>query len=120
MKAFLRRYGLTIMLAAALVVSLTANYVTNQRSQRFFKAYQQVVLDPMGKDTYLPRDKPGVPPGKEVVVFMGDSRASDWPAPASANRFFFVNRGVPGQSWGQTSGPKWLRPDGPSRVDARC
>ena len=57
----------------------------------------------MGMDYYLPRDKPEVPEGKELVVFLGDSRAQAWPAPQS-DRFVFTNRGMSGQTTAQVLG----------------
>lgn len=104
MKIFVRRNTLILVLVVALAVSLTVNYVTIRRSERYRTAYQQVLLDPMGMETYLPRDNPKPPQGKMLVVFLGDSRAYAWPAPASVDRFFFANRGIDGQSSAQVLG----------------
>ena len=104
MKSDKRRYTLILALMVALAASLTANIFYFQRSQYFATAYRQVILDPMGMDHYLPRDNPKLPQGKELVVFLGDSRAYYWPAPASTDRFVFANRGVNGQSSAQVLG----------------
>ena len=104
MKPARQRYTLLLALVVALAASLTANIFYFQRSQYLATAYQQVILDPMGMNHYLPRDNPKVPQGKELVVFLGDSRAYYWPVPASANRFVFANRGVNGQSSAQVLG----------------
>ena len=103
MKPFNRRYALVLVLTVALVASLTTNILTSLRSQLYLDLYQQVILDPMGMDYYLPRDKPEVPQGKELVVLLGDSRALVWPAPDS-DRFVFANRGVSGQTSAQVLG----------------
>jgi len=103
MKRVNRRYVLILVLVVALAASLTANFYTSFRDRQTLTLYQQLILDPMGMDYYLPRDKPEVPEGKGMAVFLGDSRAEAWPAPES-DRFVFANRGISGQSSAQVLG----------------
>jgi len=100
----LKWHSITILvLVFALVVSLATNVAIFMQRQLYFTLYKQTILDPMGMDDYLPRDKPEVPNGKELVVFLGDSRALAWPAPES-DHFVFANRGAGGQTSTQVLG----------------
>lgn len=63
----------------------------------------QVRLDPYGLKLPGFKDPPTADLTKPLVVFFGDSRAQQWPAPAS-NRFRFLNRGIGGQTTEQVRG----------------
>ena len=103
MKRFSQRYIITLILLIALIISLAFTYSFYIRGQLYFTLYEQTILDPMGMDYYRPRDKPEAPEGKELVVFLGDSRALAWPTPES-DQFIFVNRGAGGQTSTQVLG----------------
>ena len=98
-----RYFITTIVLAIVLVISLATNVALYMQSHLYFTLHEQTILDPLGKDYYLQRDKPEVHAGKELVVFLGDSRALAWPAPES-DRFVFANRGVGWQTSAQVLG----------------
>ncbi len=104
MNLFSRRYIMLFFLVIILVISLTTNYFTFQSEQRYYIAYNQVILDPMGIDYYRPRDNPEIPSGKKPVIFLGDSRAYSWISPANTDPYIFINRGISGQSTRQVLG----------------
>lgn len=87
-----------IVLSLLLLVSIAANYVLYKQGRDYYLQLNGVRLDPLGLTAYpdfakneiFTKDKP-------VVVFLGDSRAADWPAPNIEN-FKFVNRGIGAQT----------------------
>jgi len=103
MKLLNRRFLAILVLIALIILSLATNYSNYMRSQIYLTLYQQTILDPMGMEYYSPNEKPEIRDGKELVVFLGDSRALVWPAPNS-DRFAFVNRGINGQTTAQVLG----------------
>ena len=79
--------------AALVVVSLVANVVLYRVARSEFANVQAVRLDPAGS-RYKFRD----PAKAGAVVFFGDSRAAEWPAPAGVD---VVNRGIGRQTTAQ-------------------
>ena len=72
-----------------------------ERAQRYYLLLNASHLDPLGlsalDDTPRNLEQP-------VVVFFGDSRAADWPAPDQINNVTFVNRGIGNQTTAQILG----------------
>lgn len=97
----LRFVGL-IVLVVAFLGSLTANVVLFRRAERSYAEVSEVRLDPYGlrHNFYDPEPAAGDWP---VVVFFGDSRAEQCPAPRMTG-LRFLNRGIGGQTSEQVRG----------------
>jgi lysophospholipase L1-like esterase len=93
---------LPLGLLFALVTSLGANLVLFRQGQIYYKDLQTTRLDPLGLGLLTPM--PPLENQQPVVVFYGDSRAADWPAPEGLAEFAFVNRGLDGQTSAQVLG----------------
>jgi lysophospholipase L1-like esterase len=95
----IRRSRLVILfLSITLLASLVINAVLFSWARRYYLELNETRLNPLGLDSFASdayvTDKP-------LVVFFGDSRAADWPAP-DVDRFAFVNRGLGAQTSAQT------------------
>lgn len=84
------------LLGVALLGSLALNVVLYRRAHDFYARLNEALLDPLGSGYYPTDALPAPPPGVRRVVFMGDSRAEDWPLPQVAG-YEFINRGIGGQ-----------------------
>lgn len=87
---------------AGLAASLLLNIWLYRRARQYLREASAIRLDPLGLRASGLSLTPPPPsaPGRPRVVFYGDSRAAQWPAPALAE-FEFVNAGVNGQSTAQ-------------------
>lgn len=90
-------------LLLGLLASLSMNLWLLQRARHYARLMHLTSLDPIGTRGYQagagPAEAlatPAAAPQTRRVVFFGDSRARQWPAPGGA--FHFVNRGVSGQT----------------------
>jgi lysophospholipase L1-like esterase len=91
------------VLSGAFLVILAASVWLNLKliyyAKRYYQFYNQLCLDPLGLDYYSP---PGTERfsenGKLRVLFYGDSRVVEWPAPGGLHHCEFINRGVSGQT----------------------
>lgn len=89
---------LPLILAVLLIISAAANYLLFSAAQTYYAGMQTIRFNPLGLNAYA-----DPPPAKQAlprVVFYGDSRAFQWPAPASG-RFEFLNRGIGSQTSNQ-------------------
>jgi len=99
-------------LAVALVFSLAANLLLYRQGREYYVQLNATRLDPLGLKAF-PVEPTRVGPdqadpakaklakAKPVVLFLGDSRAAAWPAPAQSDDFTFVNRGISAQTTAQ-------------------
>jgi len=93
---------LILALCLILLGSLVGNYLVYRWGRHFYLKLNQLRLDPLELGTYPPAGAETPPPGGPIrVVFFGDSRAWEWPAPAGLDRFEFLNRGVNSQTSAQ-------------------
>jgi lysophospholipase L1-like esterase len=85
-----------LVLIALLLASIALNYYLFQRGRNYYLQLNELRLDPLGLSYYdndwQEQDL------KTVVVFFGDSRAGQWPAPPNLDRLAFVNRGIGAQT----------------------
>lgn len=95
-------FVVVMALAAALIGSLVSNYRTYQMSKQYEMFFSANLLDPFNLGSYPP--SVAVATGERLVVFFGDSRALEWPAPANTANWQFVNRGVDAQTSVQAAG----------------
>ena len=73
--------------------SLVCNVLLFRQADKDYREVNEVRLDPYGlKHTFFPSESEA-----SEVVFFGDSRAQQWPAP-QAGRLRFLNRGLFGQT----------------------
>lgn len=90
-----------IALGLALALSLGANALLYERAARYYRELNAVRLDPLDLRAF-----PAAPPAemaRPLVVFFGDSRAQDWPAPA-LDGVALLNRGIGAQTCAQAAG----------------
>jgi lysophospholipase L1-like esterase len=85
-----------VLLAAGLIVSLTGNYLLFRQGEQYYHELNLTRLDPLGLGVYPIQTVENSE--KLRVVFFGDSRAYQWPAPAGLERFEFINRGIGAQT----------------------
>jgi lysophospholipase L1-like esterase len=103
MKPNWRCHLAVILLIIALVNSIALNFLLFRQGQWYYLMLSSSNLDPLGLSFY-PMDDEQSPPhsNQRRVVFLGDSRAADWPAPDLA-QFEFVNRGIGNQTSAQVA-----------------
>lgn len=82
--------------------SVALNFFLYGQLQKYYIELSQVRLDPLGLSFYTQNPKLNDKEDIQRVVFFGDSRAAEWPAP-KIEGYEFVNRGVGGQTSAQTS-----------------
>ena len=92
-----------IALIVALTVSIGLNILLYREAADNYRDLNGVRLDPLGLSVYSAANQQSLSAGRPVVVFIGDSRAADWPAPNLSN-FTFVNRGIGAQTTAQVLG----------------
>ncbi len=86
-----------------LSVSVALGYLLFNRGRGYYLQLNAVRLDPLGLSYYdiSPEQRDSVNPDLTTVLFFGDSRAANWPAP-NTSQFEFVNRGIGAQTSKQT------------------
>lgn len=82
--------------------SVALNFFLYGQLKKYYVELNQVRLDPLGLSYYNPKPKLDDKGENQRVIFFGDSRAADWPAP-NIEGYEFFNRGVGGQTSAQTS-----------------
>jgi lysophospholipase L1-like esterase len=89
-------------LLLAFAVSLGANVLLYRRADLNYRLLSQAQLDPLGlKHPDFPPDvSSDATRNLPVAMFLGDSRARDWPAPQVPG-YRFITRGVGGQTTAQ-------------------
>ncbi|MBZ0275350.1 MAG: SGNH/GDSL hydrolase family protein [Anaerolineae bacterium] len=91
---------IALLLGVILAAGAAGNYLFRY-AETYYRDMNTVRLDPLGLDAFS--DSPTPIPGQQMVVFFGDSRAADWPAPVMEG-FTFINRGIHGQTSAQVAG----------------
>lgn len=93
-------WSLLILLSVGLLISVTLNVVIFSRAQQYYFQLNGIRLDPFGiKSFYPPQANQQIASdARKKVLFFGDSRAYEWPAPADLSQFQFVNRGIGSQT----------------------
>lgn len=95
------RYWLWL-LSLGLVGSLVINGLLGLWAYDYYLELNQTRLDPVGVTAYT---SPTISTRKEEdtlrIVFYGDSRAYNWPAPTDLPTVEFINRGIGGQTTAQ-------------------
>jgi lysophospholipase L1-like esterase len=94
-----------IVLLLLLLLSVAANVILLNENTRNYRDLNETRLDPLGLQAYPAGT--GVPPrtgGRTRVVFFGDSRAYEWPAPQGLADVEFINRGISAQTTAQALG----------------
>ena len=97
------RVVLLAVLVFVLVGSLVSNVLLYRQADRSYRELAEVRLDPYGLSHRFKDASTSPSPSDSLVVFFGDSRAEQWPAP-DAPRWRFINRGVFGQTTEQVRG----------------
>ncbi|MEZ4513936.1 MAG: GDSL-type esterase/lipase family protein [Chloroflexota bacterium] len=93
-----------MVLAAALVGSLIVNYRSYQISKQYEMFFSANLLDPFNLNSYPSSSQVAAVSNERLVVFFGDSRALEWPAPANTAEWQFINRGINAQTSVQAAG----------------
>jgi lysophospholipase L1-like esterase len=113
-----RRRTRVVVGSIGLLAGLCLTWKLHEYLHQYYLSWITVSLDPLGLD-YYPSPGTPAPAGRRdrpLVVFYGDSRAVEWPAPAPPVPGEFINRGVSGQTTTQVlqrfdRHVKPLRPD---------
>jgi len=94
-----------IALTAILLLSVALNLLLFVVARHYHLQLSTAPLDPLGLSFYpVASDLPPPAAAQLRVVFFGDSRAYDWPAPSGLEGFEFVNRGIGNQTTAQVLG----------------
>jgi lysophospholipase L1-like esterase len=96
--------GVACSLIVFLVLMSLFGYRLYNRMRWYEEQFNNLILDPFQLNAYSPAEILARPAGSKRVVFFGDSRAAQWPAPQGAGDFEFINRGLDAQSAAQTAG----------------
>lgn len=87
---------------ALLIVSVGINVLLFQQVRTYYVDLNGTRLDPLGLNAYPSAPHTNI--NQPLVLFFGDSRAADWPAPVSMPESMFVNRGIGAQTTAQILG----------------
>lgn len=79
-------------LVIVLLISLVANFILFTQGQQYYLQLNETRLDPLGLSYYPSTGL--INSDDKRVVFFGDSRAANWPAPQNLPGFTFINRGI--------------------------
>jgi lysophospholipase L1-like esterase len=90
-----------VVLIVAFLASVGLNFYLYAQRQDYERQLGETRLDPFGLNRYPSSAKELKHP---VIVFFGDSRAADWPAPEYIKYATFVNRGMGNQTTAQVLG----------------
>jgi lysophospholipase L1-like esterase len=103
-RRLLRRLIFSALLLA-FAASLGANVLLYGRADLNYRLLSEAQLDPLGlkHPDFLQEPASDATGNMPVVMFLGDSRARDWPAPQVPG-YRFVTRGVGGQTTAQVRG----------------
>ncbi|EKQ70555.1 lysophospholipase L1-like esterase [Leptolyngbyaceae cyanobacterium JSC-12] len=96
--------NLVILVIALLLLlggSVLLNVLLYNRAIQYYIALNQTRLDPFGLEAYPATPSPRPNTNQVRVVFFGDSRVAEWPAP-KGSRYEFINRGIGSQTSIQT------------------
>jgi len=97
-----RRNTITLtILSLILAASLTANVLTFRKARGYYLQLHAIRLDPLGLGAFPNASPAMLPP---AIVFFGDSRARQWPAPDGWKGATIVNRGIGNQTTAQVLG----------------
>lgn len=88
-------------LLGGLLISLAGNVILYNTSYTYYTTLNAVRLDPLQLGDYPAGQWPPGNPVARKVLFVGDSRAFQWPAPSAGAHFRFLNRGIGGQTSSQ-------------------
>ncbi len=93
-----------VLLVAVLLASVALNLFLYRQSRWYYLQLNETRLDPLGLGYYPieANQQSNTDPARKTVVFLGDSRAAEWPSPA-LDQFEFVNRGIGSQTTAQVS-----------------
>jgi lysophospholipase L1-like esterase len=94
-----------VALSFALLASGILNVFLYQQGQKYYLQLNATGLDPLGLNSYPSSAEKTQQP---VIVFYGDSRAENWPAPDKIRYYqksvTIINRGISGQTTAQVLG----------------
>jgi lysophospholipase L1-like esterase len=92
------------LLLICLSISVLLNIFLYEQAFAYYRQLNDTRLDPLGLQVYQtdPKLMSIQSAEKTQVIFFGDSRAAEWPAPNLGN-FVFVNRGIGAQTSTQTA-----------------
>jgi lysophospholipase L1-like esterase len=110
--------GAIAVLSLSLAASVYLNVSYYGKARDFYAEVNRVRLDPLGLDAYAAHARaPAARTGAPLVVFFGDSRAAEWPAPRLAG-LEFANLGLGAQTSAQALGryPHHVTPLAPAVV----
>jgi lysophospholipase L1-like esterase len=96
-----RRIAIAITLALLFAISLLGNVVLHSQWRKAMAEHAAVRLDPLGLSFFPVGADSTIAPSEHRVVFFGDSRAQNWPAPTGLSRLQFINRGIGHQTTAQ-------------------
>src|ERR1700716_2665480 len=96
-----RRIAIAITLALLFAISLLGNVVLHSQWRKAMAEHAAVRLDPLGLSFFPVGADSTLAPSEHRVVFFGDSRAQNWPAPGGLSRMQFINRGIGHQTTAQ-------------------
>jgi lysophospholipase L1-like esterase len=96
---------ISVILLLLLLTSLGLNIIFYRQGQEYYLELNKTRLDPLGLDVFPINSLQNVRSNENrLVLFVGDSRAADWIAPAQATDFTFLNRGINAQTTAQVLG----------------
>jgi len=94
--------GLIVGLLVVTAVSIILNVIVYRQAWKYYLQLNETRLEPIGL-SYYPTAAEGAALKSDIVVFFGDSRAYEWPAPPDMDAFTFMNRGIGGQTSAQVA-----------------
>ncbi|MDB6151572.1 MAG: lysophospholipase, partial [Chthoniobacteraceae bacterium] len=90
-----------ITLSVVMVISMGLNVLASRLARKFYAELSGSRLDPLGLKSYPRATEPLPSPS---LLFYGDSRAKEWPAPDGLKNTSFINRGIGNQTTAQVLG----------------
>ena len=96
--------SIIVLLMLFLTLSILLNLFLFDRGKQYYYQLNLDRLDPLNLKAYPSQIDQNADSERLWVVFFGDSRADQWPAPAGFEQIEFINRGIGGQTSAQIAG----------------
>jgi lysophospholipase L1-like esterase len=98
------RKAFLALLFPLLIISILFNVYLYSQFRKYYTWLYAIELDPLGLEYFQENtNQPQIDPSLLTVVFLGDSRAAQWPSPIMEG-FQFINRGIGNQTSAQVAG----------------
>lgn len=88
--------GMILFLLICLLVSILLNFFLTYKIREFYLRLNKMRLDPLELHSINSKLNDSISSEKDLLLFIGDSRAADWPVLSKYSKYEYINLGVNG------------------------